>query len=174
MNNKKSITEEEAMINFRLSKVLKETIITEAQKANITSSKYLRNLLEEVHSGNYCLEEKLKSERENFLFSKEFLQLMIWIYRKRENNKREVEKQFLERYIKTLKRTEDYLPNILVYEFDKILKNLLLVRVDTSYDGSYFDFHKAYNEDKKFNFEIVEKFLLDENVLIHFIEKESI
>src|SRR5690606_35786006 len=136
-----------------------------AQQENITSSKYLRNLLEAVHKGSYCHQENLKSEREDFLFSKEFLQLIVWMYRKRENNKREVEKCFLERYIKTLKRTENCLPKSLVSEFDKVLKSLLIVRDSVGYDGDVFDFPKSYSSDKKFNYEKLERFLLEENIL---------
>jgi len=171
MSNKKSITGEDATLNFRVPKVLKEKIITEAEKENITSSKYLRDLLEAVHNGSYCNHESLKLEREEFLFSKEFLQLIVWIYRKRENNKREVDKNDLEGYIKTLKGTENYLPKSLVREFDKVLNNLLLVRVGMGYDGDHFDFHKSYTDDKKFNCEEVEKFLLNENVLEDFIDR---
>ncbi|MEM5564156.1 hypothetical protein WNY78_03530 [Psychroserpens sp. AS72] len=171
MTNKKSITDEDATLNFRIPKVLKATIIAKAEKENITSSKYLRDLLEAVHNGSYCNQDKLKSEREDFLFSIEFLQLIVWIYKKRENNRREVEKNDLERYVKTLKRTEKYLPESLVREFDKVLNNLLLVRAEMSYDGDYFDFHNSYNGDKKFNYEEVEKFLLNENVFKDFIDK---
>jgi hypothetical protein len=171
MSNKKSITAEDATLNFRIPKVLKDKIITEAEKENITSSKYLRDLLEAVHNGSYCNHERLKLERENFLFSREFLQLIVWIYRKRENNKREVDKNELEGYIKTLKGTESYLPKSLVHEFDKVLNNLLLVRVGAGYDGDHFDFYKSYNDDKKFNYEKVEKFLLNGNVLEDFIDR---
>ncbi|MEH6537839.1 MAG: hypothetical protein V7719_15665 [Psychroserpens sp.] len=170
MTNKKSITDEDATLNFRIPKVLKATIIAKAEKENITSSKYLRDLLEAVHNGSYCHLEKLKSEREEFLFSMEFLQLIVWIYKKRENNKREVEKNDLERYVKTLKRTEKYLPESLVREFDKVLNNLLLVRVVKGYDGDHFDFPKYHSNDKKFNYEKVEKFLLNENVMEVFID----
>ncbi|MFT7051871.1 MAG: hypothetical protein ACJAZK_002490 [Psychroserpens sp.] len=127
--------------------------------------------MEAVHNGSCCSRERLKLEREEFLFSKEFLQLIVWIYRKCENDKREVEKNDLERYVKTLKRTENYLPESLVREFDEVLNNLLLVRVGMGYDGDHFDFHKSYNDDKKFNDEEVEKFLLNENVLEDFIDR---
>ena len=174
MTTKKSITDEDATLNFRVSKVLKATIVAKAEKENITSSKYLRNLLESVHNGSYCHQDKMKSEREDFLFSKEFLRLIVWVYRKRENNKREVDKNDLERYIKTLKRTENHLPKSLVFEFDKVLKNLLVVRDSNGYDGDHFDFSKNYSNDKKFNYEKVEKFLLDENVLEIFIDRGEI
>lgn len=174
MTAKKSISDEDATLNFRVSKELKATIVSKAQKENITSSKYLRNLLEAVHNGSYCHQENLKSEREDFLFSKEFLQLIVWIYRKRENNKREVEKSSLDRYIMTLKRTDDCLPKSLVSEFDKVLKSLLTVRDSVGYDGDVFDFPKSYSNDKKFNYEKVEKFLLDKNVLEIFIERGEI
>ncbi|MBR9847518.1 MAG: hypothetical protein GYB35_16090 [Algicola sp.] len=174
MTAKKSISDEDATLNFRVSKVLKSTIVANAEKENITSSKYLRNLLEAVHNGSYCHQYEVKTKREEFLFSKDFLRLMVWIYRKRENKKREVDKNNLEQYIKTLKRIENYLPTSLVFEFDKILKNLLIVRDSSGFDGDYFDFHESYNKDKKFNYEKLEKFLLDENVLEIFIERGEI
>ncbi|WCO02288.1 hypothetical protein [Psychroserpens ponticola] len=174
MTNKKSITDEDATLNFRVPKSLKATIVAKAEIEKITSSKYLRNLLESVHNGSYCHLDKLKSEREDFLFSKEFLQLIVWIYRKRENNSREVDKNDLDSYVKTLKRTENFLPKNLVFELDKVLNNLLVVRVSKGYDGDRFDFPKNYSDDKKFNYEKVEKFLLDENILEAFIERGEV
>ncbi|WP_047544876.1 hypothetical protein [Psychroserpens sp. Hel_I_66] len=170
MNTKKSIADEDTTLNFRISKLLKAKIIAKAEKENVTSSKYLRDLLESVHDGSYCDQYKLRSEREDFLFSREFLQLIVWIYKKRENSKREVEKNSLEGYVKTLKRIDKYLPENLVREFDKVLNNLLFVRVGVGYDGDHFEFHKSYNNDKKFNCDELEKFLLNENVLEDFIE----
>jgi hypothetical protein len=171
MTTKKIIKDEDATLNFRIPKVLKATIISKAQQENMTSSKYLRNLLEAVHNGSYCHQDKLKSERVDFLFSKEFLQLIVWIYRKQVNNRREVEKSFLERYIKTLKRTENCLPKSIIFEFDKVLKSLLIVRDSGGYDGNVFDFPSSYSSDKKFNYEKVEKFLLEENVFEVFIDE---
>ena len=174
MTTKKSISDGDTSLNFRVSKGLKATIVANAAKEKITSSKYLRNLLEAVHNGSYCHQYEVKTKREEFLFSKDFLRLMVWIYRKRENKKREVEKSSLDRYIMTLKRTDDCLPKSLVSEFDKVLKSLLIVRDSVGYDGDVFDFPKSYSNDKKFNYEKVEKFLLDENVLEIFIERGEI
>nr|WP_321226500.1 hypothetical protein [uncultured Psychroserpens sp.] len=82
MAKKNSITDGDTTLNFRIPKELKMTIVAQADNKNISTSKYLRNLLETVFNGSYCQEIEAKSERQVFLFSQEFLQLIVWIYKK--------------------------------------------------------------------------------------------
>ena len=171
MAKKNPIKNYDPSINFRLSKELKETIEEKAQSKNLTTSNYVRDLLESVHTGNYCNEKEVKSERESFLYSKEFLQLMIWIYKKRNNKKLEVGKHELNKYIRTLKRVEEYLPQEIVDEFDKVLNDVLLLKADTSYLAkTEFDFHNSIYDYKGINLELIEKFFLSNNNLETYIE----
>jgi hypothetical protein len=160
---KKQIQNSDPSINFRVSIELKNIIEGRAEEKNLTTSKYLRNLLEKVHSGEYCYKEEVRSKIESFLYSKEFLKLMIWIYRKKETKDLEVEKNELDKYIRTLKRIEEYFPQNVSKEFDKVLKDVLDLRDDNGFGSrSKFEFHTARNDYEKLDLKLVEDFFLND------------
>jgi hypothetical protein len=171
---KKQIQNTDPSINFRVSKELKNIIEGKAEEKNLTTSKYLRDLLEKVHSGEYCYKQEVRSKIESFLYSKEFLQLMIWIYRKKTIQKLEVETNDLMAYIKTLKKIEEHLPQNISQEFDKVLNDVLDLKNDNSYSArEKFEFHESWKEHKKINLELVEEFLLKDNYLKQFIDVQG-
>ncbi|MFL0354761.1 hypothetical protein [Xanthomarina sp. GH4-25] len=168
MAKKQPIKNDDATINFRISKELKAEIEKKAVEKNVTTSAYLRELLEKVHNGDYCHHEVIKSRIYEFLFSREFLQLMIWIYSKKINSDKAEGEEELNNYVKTLKRIEGHLPNDLVREFDKVLFDIYRIR-DDKYN-KYYSFH-SYSSDgsRTFSLEKVEKFLLNNFKLYMFI-----
>ncbi|WP_339632300.1 hypothetical protein [Bizionia echini] len=147
MAKKQSIKNNDPSINFRLSNKLKGIIENKAQEKNITTSAYVRDLLERVHNGDYCHSEQVKEKINSFLFSKEFVQLMIWIYSKKINSDKTESDVDLNKYIKTLKRIEGHMPEGLVQEFDKVLFEIYRVR-DEKY-VTYYSFHSPSIDDKK-------------------------
>ncbi|WP_223034871.1 hypothetical protein [Hanstruepera marina] len=175
MSKKNPIKNSDPSINFRLPKELKASIEEKAQEKNQTSSAYLRDLLESVLNGDYCYKEQVKDRVESFLYSKEFLQLMIWIYRKKEIGELEIEKNELDRYIKTLKNIDGHLPQKITREFDKVLKDVIDLRDDNSYASrSKFEFHAASREYQKFNLKSVEEYFLDERMQQVFLNTKGV
>lgn len=174
MSKKKPIKNSDPSINFRLPKELKASIEEKAQEKNQTSSAYLRDLLESVFNGDYCYKEQVKDRIESVIYSKDFLQLMVWIYRKRENRKQEVTDQELNRYIRALKKLDGHLPQNITDEFDKVLNDILIVKTEQAKYFKEFKFHSTYEKNKQFNLELVEKFLLDDAKLNQFINIKGV
>ncbi|MBD0825404.1 hypothetical protein [Aestuariibaculum marinum] len=153
-------------VNLRLSQELKDTIQAEAGKRNLTVSKYLRELLEQIYSGDYCRYETLKDKVENFLFCKDFVQLVVWIYSKRYNKEKTESKEELDRYIATLKQVHTHVPDYLVKEFDKVLQDVMKVRYEESeYSYQSFWFLESGLDKSRFNLKLLEQFLLDDESL---------
>ena len=174
MTKKTPIKNYDPSINLRISKVLKQTIQDAAENKNITISKYIRELLEDIYSGDYCKKEVVKSKITHFLYSKEFMQLMIWIYKKKSDNKIREDDYNLNKYIKTLKQIDGHLPSKLVIEFDKILKDLLFVKNQSIFSFKRLNSLGTVIESEKFNLELVEDFLLNDNEINMFINIEGI
>ena len=173
MAKKQPINNSYPSINFKLSQELKHIIEEKAVEKNVTISSYVRDLLESVHSGEYCQKEDIKSEINSFLFSKEFLQLMIWIYSKKQNNALIETPNQMEGYLKTLKRLDGFLPNELVMEFDKVMTNIIKKRTEGYSNYTTFEFHRYSIENiNTFNLKAVESFLLHDNNLNTFIEEK--
>lgn len=161
MMKKPKIKYEESTLNFRVPTNLKSTIATKAQEMNITVSKYLRKLLEEVHDGTFVRKEVMEKERPTFLSSIEFMQLMIWIYQKRQDNKVMETEEQLAGYVRTLKRLDYYLPEEMVKEFDKVLTDLIALRKEKTYTYKRFDFAESYSGNHKFDYDKVGHYLLN-------------
>ena len=174
MSKKHPVKNNDPSINLRLPQELKDKIQGEASKKNLTVSKYVRELLETIYSGDYCRKEVIGDKVESFLFSKDFLQLVVWMNSKRTNKKKTETKEELERYISTLKRVDEHLPVNLVCEFDKVLQDLIKLRNDESklYLPSY-NFVDSYSEKEKFDFDALEEFLLNDNALSQFVFIEA-
>lgn len=173
MTKKKPIKNEDTTLNFRIPKELKAKIEKKAEEKNLTTSSYVRDLLESVYNGEYCQSEEYKSKIKSFLFSKEFLRLIIWINSKRIYDKKTEDIFELESYIRTLKQIEGHLPDNLVKEFDKVLNDILYVRSETGFYGERFNFLNSPNDTKKFNLKLVEEFFLNKNIFETFIGEYS-
>ena len=171
MSKKQPIKKDETTINFRISKELKAKIETKAEERNLKTSAYMRDLLESVHNGDYCHKEEVASKINSFLFSKEFMQLLVWIYTKKEIMKRTEDDAELDRYVRTLKQIDGHLPESLVKEFDKVLSDIIRVQQESS---ESYSFHWYILEDKKkFNRVKVEKFLLSNFSIKMFISTSA-
>ncbi|WP_282030776.1 hypothetical protein [Winogradskyella eximia] len=160
---KQKIINEDVSINFRIPPDLKREIIRQAENQNITISNYLRSLLADVHSGKHCEEIDERNEADRFVYSKEFISLIIWIYSK-SRNQTMVEKdniQLIDNFIRIIKRADSYLPTILILELDKVLIDLYRIKALESYQSKEFKFTNTYNKTNDFNFTVLENFLLN-------------
>ncbi len=165
------IKNEDVSINFRIPRALKAKIINEASVRNITISKYLRETLEEIHGD---LEERPKeflSETKDYLFSKEFVRFVFWIYRKLKDNNRE-EDDDIDGYIDLIKGVGKYLPSDVVCELDKVLMDLLRIRTAIGIDGKYYRFVDSYADDKRLNYKKLEDFFLGFGLDQHLSDKK--
>ena len=104
MAKKKRIINEDPSINFRLPEVLKKKIKELAQKENKTVSKYLVGHLEGFIDGSLFEEEFTFEQEQKFMFSEEFMQLIVWMYSKRKRKECDETEYELNVYIDTLKR----------------------------------------------------------------------
>ncbi|OMP31627.1 hypothetical protein [Mangrovimonas sp. DI 80] len=162
----KSDTDDQS-VTFRIPRALKNKINQRAEMKGVRLSEYLRELLTSVVEDRVCQgeRERIKElENQTFLSSKEFMQLLVWMYSKREAQKYNKETDYLDDHIKTLKQVGDHVPVDLSKEFDKVLKSLLSIDRDNSY--STYDFIKGYGEKEKFDFEKLEKFLLSKPIKV--------
>ena len=100
MAKQKRIKNEDPSINLRLPQDLKDQLNEIAIKKNQTVSKFVRNLLGEYLSGELYDEEISFYKQHHFITSLEFIQLVIWIYGKRNSDE-------------YLKEEESILPNII-------------------------------------------------------------
>lgn len=160
---KQKIINEDVSINFRIPKDLKIEITRQANDQNITLSNYLRTLLSDVHDGKYCEEIDERIEAEGFVYSKEFISLVIWIYSKSRNQSIEETDsvQLIDNFIRIIKRADGYLPSILILELDKVLIDLYRVKNLENYERREFKFTDAYSKGSDFNFTVLENFFLN-------------
>ena len=158
---KSKIKYEESTLNFRVPNEIKDEIVQKAQHKNITVSRYLRQVLEDVLSGTLHKSDVKIKEEPTFLSSIEFLRLMIWIYHKRTDNKLIESKEQLEEFTRTLKRLDGHLPEDMIREFDKVLTNVITIKKDSKYNNERFDFANPYGSDNQFDYGKVEHYLLN-------------
>ncbi|MGY0393343.1 hypothetical protein ACW5R3_12395 [Bizionia sp. KMM 8389] len=173
MTKTKSVETEDTSINFRLPRELKTIIKNKAQENKKTTSNYVRDLLERIHNGDYCHKQNVENKIKSFLFSKEFLQLLIWISKKNRDSKCVEDVLELNGYVKTLKRVDGNLPSILVGEFDKVLNSVLILRSDELRKLKKYEFINSIQESKKFNFEKIDDFFLNNSKFKEFIEMKG-
>lgn len=150
-----------ASINLKLSDELKEKIKSKAESKQQTVSQYMRDLLSNYYDGSLCKNEIAKNERKEFINSTEFLQLVVWIYSKRKSNKYRERDKNIEKYIRTLKKIEEHLSGYMVAEFDKVLSDIIRSENQKIIALKDYSFTNGYSSTPEFNFEILEKYLLD-------------
>ncbi len=161
MGKKNRIVNNDPSINFRLPKELKQKINREAGLNNLTVSNYVRNLLESYYDGELFEEEIFEYRRHEFIKSIEFLRLVVWMYSKRNDKKCTSSNDKLDGYIRTLKNAQDHLPTKIVEEFDKVLQDVLRVKTIKSDYFKQFEFTKANDDLKKFNFLVFEEYIFN-------------
>jgi hypothetical protein len=121
----------------------------------------MRALLSNYYDGSLCKNEIAKNERKEFINSTEFLQLVVWIYSIKRSNKFKESDKNIEKYIRTLKKVEEHLPANLVTEFDKVLSDIIRSINTKSIVSKDYTFADGYHFTPEFNFEILEKYLLN-------------
>jgi hypothetical protein len=161
MAKRQKIKNEDPSINFRLPEELKAEIYKEASRLNKTVSIFLRDHLTEFMDGSLYAREIAYYKDNSYVNSTEFLQLITWMYSKRNNNTCIASNEQLNKYIKTIKRMDFSIPINLEREFDKVLVDLVRVRDDKGslYRSFYFCNSSLY--DANFNYEVLENFLLN-------------
>ena len=158
---KQNIKNEDPSLNFRLPKELRAPVAKEAALLNVTVSNYLRNHLVDFYSGKLFEKEIGFDHSHELINSNEFLQLVVWVFSKRKNEKCKSTNDQLNRYIRTIKKLEGILPDSLVIEFDKVLMDLIRVQGDTS-SFRVFKFCGQSYTTPGFDYEKLESFILDE------------
>ena len=154
------IVNEDVTVNFRLPKPLKLELLKVVSEKNITLSKYLRGILEQhINEINRNPVEDEKSETLND-FTSDFLRFIFWIYRKKENNKRE-KTDDIDGYIKLIKQSDRILPDDIINELDKVLVDLLRIKTAIGYDKDYYNFPKTYDDNKQLDYNKVEAFFIN-------------
>ena len=159
MAKKKKTGKEEFSINFKLSKELKNKISDLAQKENKTTSNYLRSHLESFVDGTLFEVEQRYDQEQKFMFSEEFMQLIVWMYSKRKQKECEESEFELNEYIDTLKKINYEFPYSIKNDFEKVLQDVLKVRNDSSMIKK-FTFPKNGDNELNFNFKRFENSLL--------------
>ena len=101
---RKKIENDSPSINFKLPEDLKQRIRKEASDANKTVSNYLREHFEEFMDGSLYEKEMVTYDKETFINSTAFIQLIVWMYSKRSNNNCESSRTQLNGYVSTLKK----------------------------------------------------------------------
>lgn len=158
---KKSINNDDPNINFRLPKELREQVVCEAALLNNTVSNYLRNHLVDFYSGKLFEEKSLFDHSLELINSTEFLQLVVWVFSKRNNEICTSTNEQLNGYIRTIKKLDNNLPTDLVAEFDKVLMDLIRVQSKKNTFRS-FKFCKNTSDTTLFDYDKLENFLLIE------------
>jgi hypothetical protein len=151
----------QSSINLKLPDDLKEKTKIRADIKQQTVSKFIRELLSSYFDGTLCKSDVDKSERQSFINSTEFLKLIVWMYAKKSSNAFKETQKDLENYIETLKKTAPHFPKELVSEFDKVLFDLIRVSKEESEYFKDYKFSKDYKSTLEFNYELLEKYLLD-------------
>ncbi len=156
-----SKTPNQSSINLKLSEELKEKVNHKAHLRQQTVSKFIRNLLSTYFDGTLCKGEITKNAKKEFINSTEFLQLVVWMYSKRKSKDFKEKTEELDGYVKTLKKVEERLPKDLAVEFDKVLFDILRVKNENSIYSKDYKFADGYSSTREFDFELLEKYLLN-------------
>lgn len=151
------LKKEDPSINFRLPQELREKVLQKAAIENKTVSNYLRDHLESFLSGKLIEDAIAPYVRHKFINSNEFLQLVVWMYQKKENPRiSDYDKLIQKEYIETLKKVSQYLPKDLADEFEKVLYDVIYSIQENRY--SYKIFNSDYSS-INFDFEKLENYI---------------
>ena len=163
MAKKNKISNELPSINFKLSKELKQWLTEQASDENLTVSNFLRQNLTSLMDGDSILEDKDAYHEGILIGSQSFLNLMVWMYTKRVENKCKIDNEKLGEYIDTLKKIRNVFPKDIEIEFEKVLMDTLKVRSKKSEFERVFKFSRLYlssRDHNTVNFERIEHYLL--------------
>ena len=173
MAKKQRIKNEDPSINFRLSPELKKWITNEAISENKTVSNYLRDHLTSFKDGSLYKNEIAAYKSNSFMNSTEFLQLVVWVYKKREEySYEEKDAIWQDKYIHTIKSIGNQLPDELVNEFDKVLLDLMKVKNEAGSSKSYTFCRSGYLYSDGFNYSLFEDYILKYKIEKHTVYVE--
>jgi hypothetical protein len=165
MVKKKKIGNEMPSINFKLSLELKQWILEEAENEKLSVSNFIRKELTSQMKGDSISVDKEMYYEQTLVGSPRFLNLMVWMYRKRSERDCEIDNKKLGEYIDTLKEISNVFPKEIEVEFEKVLLAALKVRSKSSTHERVFKFGREYNDTNDHNtvnFELIENYLLVE------------
>lgn len=162
MSAKQKTIIEDASINFRLSPELKEWITNEAKKENKSISNYLRDHFESYKKGDLYTEEVDYYKNTSFINSTSFLQLIAFVFSKRNNESCTASTKQMNDYISTIKQLpNENIPEDIITEFDKVLMDLIRVKnTGSAIIMTTFQFCKSSFTEPGFNYDLLEKYLL--------------
>jgi hypothetical protein len=177
-------------ITIRISASLKEKLAEMSETVKVSVSEIARTILENYFSSNRSLEEQsninesaktiqevarvnqidatTNLKEEDVVFSREFYQLLIWMYDQKESKKLKLSNDELYSFKDTVNKLQfsSEVPSELKKEFDKVYVDL--VRMLTSSYNSYITPDFAYNYgSSSFNFKMLNNFLFPENVTVN-------
>jgi len=163
MAKKQRIKNEDPSINFRLSPDLKKWITSEAISENKTVSNYLRDHLTSFMDGSLYAENVSWYQDKEFINSTSFLQLVAFVFSKRNNSTCVSTDDQMDWHIKTIKQLDRELPKELVIEFDKVLVDLMRVKKEKkSYSTITIRFKFCKDSySTVFNYDLLENYLLN-------------
>jgi len=140
-------------INFRLPINLKEKIENLSKENNIPTSDMARKMLENYGESFINHEEMIIT-----IWKNEILQLVIWLYQKRLDQKAYDEEYDIFLNVVYWVRDSKHFSLELKHEFSKVEQELHRVLDLPSYDQYYFQFAVDTNP-QKFDFELLEDFI---------------
>ena len=163
MAKKKKSGNELPSINFKLPQELKQWITEQACDEDLTVSNFLRKEMIASMNGDRITVDREEYYEQSLIGSQRFLNLMIWMYTKRVENKCKINNARLGEYIDTLKEIRNIFPKDIEVEFEKVLLDTLKVRSKKSEYERVFKFGREYlsfRDHNTVNFEQIEHYLL--------------
>lgn len=156
------------VLNFRVSEDLKDLIDSSAEQQDLSSSKLVRQILEdhffqseekkdeitlaeeeEYDNINFFEEEDYFEEKENVIYSLRFLQLISWVYNQRSNIGMGLENYRYEEFKATILKLNnvDQIDKELKDEFNKILAEIIQKKGSVFYKFKFTKFFgfEAFN-----------------------------
>ena len=159
---RQKIVNSDPSINFRLPDELKIQILKEADFNNQTVSNFLRDHMSSFLNGELFETVVAGYENRAFINSTDFLQLIVWVYKKKgEYNYTAEDKVKQENYISTIKLIGNQLPYELVNEFDKVLLDLMKVKNEKGDFKSYTFCRTSHLFNDGFDYKKAEDYLLN-------------
>lgn len=183
-------------ISIRVSDSLRDKLSEMAESEKVSVSEVSRTILENYFSSNTSLknashmqsfqeqpiDEKFIDVVENEVpnqgvndvaFSKEFFQLVIWIYDQKESRKLKLSNSELETFKNTIIKihSSSKIPKGLMQEFDKVF--VCLVKLINEKYESFMRPEFAYGGDSGFNYDLLKEFIFPEKKTLDLLTLKS-
>lgn len=177
-------------ITIRISDSLRTKLSEKSEAENTSVSEVARTILENYFSSNPSLEEQsninetaktiqevarvnqidanTNIKEENVAFSREFYQMLIWMYDQKESKELKLSNDELYSFKDTVSKLQfsSGVPSELKKEFDKVYVDLVRI-LNSSYNSNITpDFAYNYGSNS-FNFQMLNNFLFPEKVTVN-------